>query len=124
NGTKGKLIAKLPLEWHFRRDPYDSGIVRRWPVENIDLTTWNTMKAKGPLESHMHSGSHWEMLRTDLYAQAQGVLHPDYNYYNGYAWYRCDDVEIDPAAASGKPHLRFTGLFNECWLYVNGNLVA
>jgi len=123
DGTKGTLLTKSPLEWAFRRDPHDTGIVRRWPAGPVDLTHWRSLKNRGGIEGHMHSGSHWEMLRTDLYAQAQGVLHPDYNYYNGLAWYRAD-VELGSGAAKGKVHVFFPGLFNECWLYVNGYLVA
>jgi hypothetical protein len=35
-------------------------------------------------------------------------------------------VDIDLAAeqTQGPVHLRFPGLFNECWLYVNGQQVA
>lgn len=123
DGTKGTLIAKLPIEWAFRRDPVDTGIVRRWATGPIDLTEWNSLKNKGSIESHVYCGSRWEMLRTDSYAQAQGVLYPDWNYYNGIAWYRTD-TELSGGAAKGKVHIRFPGLFNECWLYVNGHLVA
>ena len=55
--------------------------------------------------------------------QAQGVISPDYHSYTGHAWYRTE-VELDAAAASGKVSLRFPGLFNECWLYVNGYLAG
>jgi hypothetical protein len=63
------------------------------------------------------------MLRTDLYAQAQGVISPDYHSYTGHAWYRTE-IELKPPDVAGKVHLRFPGLFNECWLYANGSLVA
>jgi hypothetical protein len=123
DGTKGTLIQKLPLEWAFRRDPNDTGIVQRWAADPVDLSEWNSLKNKGSVESHMYCGSRWEILRTDLYAQAQGVLYPDWNYYNGFAWYRTD-VDIGGGAARGKVRIRFPGLFNECWLYCNGYLVA
>lgn len=55
--------------------------------------------------------------------QAQGILTPDNQSYTGHAWYRTL-VDLDGNAAGGKVHLRFPGLFNECWLYVNGDLVA
>jgi hypothetical protein len=123
DGTKGTLIQKLPLEWAFRRDPSDTGIVQRWAADPVDLSEWNSLKNKGSVERHMYCGSRWEMLRTDLYAQAQGVLYPDWNYYNGFAWYRTD-VDVGGGAAKGKVRIRFPGLFNECWLYCNGYLVA
>lgn len=33
-------------------------------------------------------------------------------------------VSADPGQVSGPQHLMFPGLFNECWLDVNGRLVA
>jgi hypothetical protein len=63
------------------------------------------------------------MLRTDLYAQAQGVLSPDHHGYTGHAWYRTN-LDLGASDATGPVHVRFPGLFNECWLYANGSLVA
>lgn len=104
DGSKGKLVAKTPLEWQFRRDPNDTGLVSGWAYKPVD--------PKQP----------WDKLRTDLYMQAQGVLHPDGQSYTGNAWYR---TELDlKSQAGGKLHIRFPGLFNECWLYVNGYLVG
>ncbi|MBT6851377.1 MAG: hypothetical protein HOA16_09300, partial [Opitutae bacterium] len=65
----------------------------------------------------------WERLRVDLYAQAQGILHPDYQSYVGNLWYRTD-LDLKPEQTVGKVHLRFPGLFNECRLYLNGKEVA
>ncbi|HEY0072843.1 MAG TPA: DUF4838 domain-containing protein [Abditibacteriaceae bacterium] len=123
DGTKGTLIAKTPLEWAFRRDPSDSGIAAGWAYKTPDLSYWKTNSARYNGEARKDYPAHWEMLRTDLYMQAQGVLHPDGQSFTGYAWYSTN-VEIAPQDAKGKIHLRFPGLFNECWLYVNGNLVA
>ena len=122
DGTQGTLVQTLPLEWAYRRDPRDTGMVMRWSTAPVDLTHWNSLPDKGSFASRMHDGSHWEMVRSDLYLQAQGVLHPDWHYYNGLGWYRTD-VTIDEATAGKTVHLRFPGLFNECWLYVNGYLV-
>jgi hypothetical protein len=75
------------------------------------------------VDRHRLNPGHWEMLRTDLDMQAQGIVSPDYHSYTGYAWYRTDfDLAAD--AAKGKVRAMFPGLFNEAWLYVNGNLVA
>jgi hypothetical protein len=123
DGTAGELVATLPLEWAYRRDPHDRGMVMRWATTPVDLTHWNSLPDKGSFASHMHDGSHWEMVRSDLYLQAQGVLHSDWNYYNGLSWYRTD-VALPAGAETKNVHLRFPGLFNECWLYVNGFLVA
>ena len=58
------------------------------------------------IESHMQNNGDWEMLRTDLYMQAQGVLHPDTTTTMGHAWYRAD-IELGSSAAKGKVHIYF-----------------
>jgi len=123
DGAKGKLIAKLPLEWAFRRDPFDTGLMSGWARQPVDLTWWNKQPVKTGLAVHMNNPGEWEMLRTDLYAQAQGVLHPNYANYNGIMWYETE-IKLDANQINGNPHLRFPGLFNEGWLYVNGYLVG
>jgi hypothetical protein len=134
DGTKGTLVAKLPLEWAFRRDPRDTGVVSGWAYKPVDLSWWKdgveVVRPKGfepprltVTDRHRLNPGHWELLRTDLYMQAQGVLSADYHSYTGYAWYRTDfDLAAD--AANGKVRVMVPGLFNEAWLYVNGNLVA
>ena len=99
NGSQGKLIAKLPLEWSFRRDPNDRGLQENWHTKPVDAP--------------------WTTLRTDLYAQAQGVVTEDYQSYTGHLWYDTQ-VDIESSAASSPIHLRFPGIFNECWLFVDG----
>jgi len=121
DGTKGTLVAKLPLEWAFRRDPRDTGVVSGWSHKPVDLKWWAARKGS-VIDSHRENPGHWEMLRTDLYMQAQGVVSPDYHSYTGFAWYRTD-VEVPETNSKGKTHIRFPGLFNECWLYINGHLV-
>ena len=126
DGTKGTLVAKLPLEWSFRRDPHDTGVVSGWAYKPVDMTMWkfwgySLRDHKG--NPHVSDMNHWEPLSTDLYMQAQGVVSRDYHSYTGHAWYRTD-VELPADAAKGPLHVRFPGLFNECWLYVNGHLVA
>ena len=122
-GTKGKLIAKTPLEWAFRRDPNDTGLPGGWAYREPDLSWWKAQKDKTGTAVHQNNPGHWEMLRTDLYAQAQGVITPDFHSYTGHAWYRTE-LDLKAADTQGKVHLMFPGLFNECWLYVNGYLVA
>jgi hypothetical protein len=122
-GPRGKLLMKTPLEWAFRRDPHDTGLVSGWAYQPVDLTWWNSQKEGASVARHQHNPGHWEMLRTDLYMQAQGVIDPDYHSYTGHAWYRTD-VALPADLAKGPVHLRFPGLFNECWLYVNGYLAG
>jgi len=123
DGTKGQLIAKLPLEWAFHRDKQRVGVAQKYATQAIDLTYWNANKDKLTLETLKDYPNQWEMLRTDLYAQAQGVRDPDRQSYTGDLWYRTD-VKLTPDQVTGKVHLMFPGLFNECWLYVNGQQVA
>jgi hypothetical protein len=123
DGTDGQLIARLPLEWAFRRDPHDTGLASRWAETTPDLTWWNAQPEKGSIASHQHNPGHWEMMRADLYLQAQGLISPDYHSYTGLGWYHTT-VDLKPEQIQPKLHLLFPGVFNECWLYVNGNLVA
>lgn len=105
DGPKGRLVARTPLAWSFRPDPHDTGLARGW--------AYTPARAEDP----------WQSLRTDLYLQAQGVLHPDGQSFTGYWWYRTD-IALDAQQARGPLHLMFPGLFNQAWLYVNGRLVA
>jgi hypothetical protein len=124
DGTSGTLIAQTPLEWAFRRDPHDTGLASGWAYKPLDLSYWNANKSKFTLENRKdYPTTQWEMIRTDLYYQAQGVLHPDRQSFTGHAWYRTE-VPLKAENAGGKIHIRFPGLFNECWLYINGALVA
>jgi hypothetical protein len=102
DGSKGSLVARLPLQWRFRPDPRDTGLPRGWAYS-----------PEGP----------WENLRTDLYMQAQGVRHPDGQSFTGYYWYQTE-VELSARDVAADVHLLFPGLFNPGWLYVNGALVA
>lgn len=128
DGTKGTLVTLTPLDWAFRRDPHDAGVANGWAYKPVDLSYWN---ANGKnltvenltVENRKDYPNEWEMLRTDLYMQAQGVRYPDQQSFTGYAWYSTT-IDLTAEQAKGKLYLRFPGLFNECWLYINGNLVA
>ena len=102
DGSKGTLVAKLPLAWAFRRDPRDTGLALGWGYT---------------------PASGWETLRTDSYMQAQGVLHPDGQSFTGHYWYQTQ-VQLTAEQTTGAVHLLLPGAFNELWLYVNGALVA
>jgi hypothetical protein len=140
DGTKGRLVAQTPLEWAFRRDPWDTGYARGWGNAVPDLTFYNANIDKYGPKARMsqlpgdntlyrsavtrdYPTTQWEMLRTDVYPQAQGILHPDYQSFTGHLWYHTE-VEISAADAGKNIHLMFPGLFCESWLYVNGSLVA
>jgi len=124
-GPDGKLVALLPLEWAFRRDPNDTGLASGFAYRAPNLAFWNANKGNftTPESRKDYPTTQWEMLRADLYMQAQGVLHPDWQSFTGFAWYQTT-ASVNAADAGANVHIRFPGLFNECWLYVNGNLVA
>ena len=123
DGTKGTLIAKLPTVWALRRDPKQMGETKNFVTAPVDLTYWNANKDELTLDSRKDYPDQWEEIRTDLYAQAQGVRHPDRQSYLGDLWYRTE-ITLSEEQTQGDVRLRFPGLFNECWLFVNGKEVA
>ncbi len=124
DGSKGKIVAKLPLEWSVRRDPGRIGLKAGFHRKPVDLGYWKKRGAEYVLDERKdYPVDQWETLRTDLYAQAQGVLHPDRQSFTGDLWYRTE-IELTAEQAAGPIHLRFPGLFNECRLYLGGEEVA
>jgi hypothetical protein len=109
SGPKGTLVARMPLAWSFRADPHDTGLARGW--------------AYTPARDAAARGEPWQTLRTDSYLQAQGVLLPDGQSFLGYWWYQAE-LELNTQDAQGPLHLMLPGVFNQAWLYVNGQLVA
>ena len=123
DGTKGKLVKKLPLEWALRRDP-DNNQRENHSLSEIDLSYWNKHKDRlTPDNRRLYPTSEWEMIRTDLYAQAQGVRAPDRQSFTGTLWYRTE-IELTADEAKGPLHIRFPGIFNETYVYLNGEEVA
>jgi hypothetical protein len=123
DGAKGTLIARTPLEWAFRRDPRDTGLARGWAYKDADLEFWNAKGKNAPPEERKDYPDAWEMLRTDVYLQGQGICHPDRQSYTGHYWYQTA-IELTADQTGGNVRLLFPGLFNECWLYVNGEMAA
>jgi hypothetical protein len=123
DGTRGKLIAKLPLELPFRRDDDDTGLTKGFATQDIDLSTWDAKRAALTPDARKDWGGAWEKVDVDVYPQAQGIRHPDRQSYTGTLWYRMDS-ELKAADAKGPIVLKFPGLFSECWLYVDGKEVA
>ncbi len=125
DGTTGTLIARLPLEWAFRRDPNDTGLPRGFARQAADLSYWNANRTRYTTVATCkdYPTTEWELVRSDRYAQAQGVLHPDGQSFTGFMWYKTN-VDLDAGQIDGTVHVHFPGLFSEAWLYVNGYLVA
>ena len=108
DGTKGRLLERLPLEWALRRDPHDTGMQMGFAYKPANLTSWNANKDRyaTPKARKDYPTTQWEMLRSDLYAQAQGVLHPDWQSFTGFLWYKAD-VELTwrgPLPGDGPKH--------------------
>jgi hypothetical protein len=99
-GMTGELIAVLPRQWEFKRDPEELGILEQWYLPG--------------------TGSGWKPIDTTLHWEAQG-----YQDRKGWSephmgWYRTS-VEV-PAEARGKTlRLTFGGVHNQgVWLWING----
>lgn len=123
NGEKGTLVAKLPLVWNYRRDEKDVGVKEGWAKAAVDLTAWKELPQPPSEKDRWKVAGGWEQVTSDVYLQAQGVVTPEYQSYTGHGWYQ-SDIELTAEQTQGKLHLSFPGLFNECWLYVNGEEVA
>jgi hypothetical protein len=124
NGQKGVLVAKLPLLWNFHRDPGGNGMEKGFLDGPIDLTFWKAHGREFDLAAKKnYPVDQWEMIRADLYVQAQGVRFPNQRSFVGDLWYRTS-VEVTSDQAIASPHVRFPGLFNTCELYINGKEVA
>jgi hypothetical protein len=110
----------LPLEWSFHRDPDGTGLTKHFLDGPIDLSFWRMHGSEYDVEARKdYPSDQWEVLRTDLYVQAQGIRAPDRQSYTGDLWYR-SDVDLGPDQAAAGAHIMFPGLFNDCELYVNG----
>jgi hypothetical protein len=114
----------LPLEWAFHRDGARDGKEKGYASATVDLSYWTSQRRMYDLDSLKdYPGDEWEMLRTDIYAQAQGVRHADGQSFTGQLWYRTS-IELTEDQAGAAPHLMFPGVFGPCRLYINGDEVA
>lgn len=123
DGTKGELIAKLPLTWAFRRDERNEGDKAGWAKQTPDLKWWKAQAKPEAVASRQKNPGAWELVRSDLYLQAQNLITPDYQSWTGRGWYHAK-IDLTEAQTRGPVHLMFPGLFNECRLYVNGKEAA
>jgi len=124
DGTKGILVKKLPLEWAFMRDPENIGLKEKYYECSVDLSYWNENHKNFTVKTRKdYPEKTWEIVTADLYIQAQGIRNKDRQSYTGYGWYRAN-LELNNNDVQGNVHIMFPGLFNECWLYINGVQVA
>jgi hypothetical protein len=117
DGGSGRLLARLPLHWDFRQGaPVPAGWTYKGPESSAG--------GDASLASEVPSAARgWRRVRTDLYLQAQGVEGSDEVSALGHYWYQCT-VNLRDEQVRGSTRLMFPGLFNEAWLYVNGDAVA
>lgn len=123
DGSKGELVAKLPLTWAFRRDGRNEGVKAGWAAKTPDLTWWKAQAKPESAASRQKNPGEWELVRADVYLQAQNIVTPDYQSWTGRGWYHAT-IDLTDAQTRGSVRLMFPGLFNECRLYVNGKEAA
>lgn len=117
DGSRGTLVAKLPLTWAFRRS---AALPADWTYDGPEGPGRVDDSAFAAVEGGQEPG--WGEARTDLYLQAQELHVADGQIELGHYWYRTDIVL--PRTVPGSIRLLFPGLFNEAWLFVNGVLAA
>ena len=101
NGDNGKLVAALPLEAKFKRDPFNVGITSEWYLPDLPDGDWGTKNT---------------FITWDAQDEPEDAVGHD---YDGYGWYRTA-MNI-PEEFKGKP-MRFYvgGALNEAWVWING----
>lgn len=105
DGTTGELVAELPLEMRFRRDPFNQGVIEQWYGEEVAVDAWETRNTY------------------DLLEQQEEPLDDEGHFYTGYVWYR-GTIDV-PAAFEGREiNLLLEGLINEGWVWINGQYVG
>lgn len=119
DGSKGTLVALTPKQW-------------AWKSEAALPPGWVYLGMEGPVPATGHAAlateeataaNGWRMVDTGLYLQAQGVLAADGQSYTGHYWYQTT-LDLSSEQAAGSVRIAFPGLFNEGWLYVNGERIA
>ena len=117
NGPRGKLVAQLPLEWWFRRS---APVAADW--------TYTGPEDESPKDAEFAAQeaatvNGWRRVRADRYLQGQGIINENGQSALGHFWYKAE-MNLTPSQVSPNMHIMFPGLFNETWLYLNGDLVA
>ena len=103
DGRHGDLVALLPRQWEFKKDPEDIGAIYQWYLPG--------------------KGDPWETIDTTLYWQAQGHQDDRGWGYAGNAWYRTSFF-VPETAQNKRLRLAIGGLYSTgLWVWVNGVLV-
>ncbi len=101
DGRQGAMLAPLPLEMRFARDPHNQGVLMEWYAPD-------------------HPDGDWQTRNTyELWDQQEPLEDPQGHDYNGHAWYR-GEVNLPAAAATRPVRLWCGGAINEAWVWING----
>jgi Domain of unknown function (DUF4838) len=99
--AKRERQQTTPLVWQFKEDREDHGLWRNWASDA--------------------QFNEWQEVKVDRLFRHQGLTKgemPD----DGYVWYACQ-MELTKEDTKEIETLVFPGIFNNSWLYLNGNLV-
>ncbi|HOJ30832.1 MAG TPA: DUF4838 domain-containing protein [bacterium] len=101
DGESGIMIAPVPIEAKFSRDPFNEGIVGEWYLPEFN-------------------DKNWEMKNTFyLWDQQDKPLDAIGHDYDGYGWYRFW-ANIPSNMKEKSVHFYCGGVINEGWVWVNG----
>lgn len=104
NGETGELVAPLPLDMPFARDPFAEGVVAEWYAPDYDDSAWT------PKNTHLT----WDAQDAPLDEKG--------HHYDGYGWYR-GTFEVPANFADRRVSFHCGGTFNEGWVWINGKYV-
>jgi Domain of unknown function (DUF4838)/Glycosyl hydrolases family 2, sugar binding domain len=93
-------IQSLPVKWKFALDPKNAGDKLGWSKSDFNDTKWAEISI-------------------DAFWEKQG-----YKDYDGYAWYRLNDLVLPIARKGKRCVLRFGAVDESCWVYVNGKFAG
>jgi hypothetical protein len=119
DGTRGSLVARLPLNWWFK---VEKPAAPDWTYQGPEGAEPAAASRAFAVETPS-AASGWKEVRSDLYLQGQNVLAPDGQAALGHYWYQ-SSISLPAGLKLQGVRIFFPGLFNEAWLYVNGKLVG
>lgn len=97
----------LPLLWKFNLDPENKGEAQGWNLPGFNTSAWKDIRTDAV----------WE---TQGYGLKDGYGDSEFNGYDGFAWYRIDNVKVDEKHKDGKCFLKLGGVDESCVIWVNG----
>lgn len=105
NGGTGEMVAPMPLDMAFSRDPFNEGVVAEWYRRDFDDSKW------GKKNTHLV----WEAQDAPLDDKG--------HHYDGFGWYR-GEIEVPKEFKGKKMSFHLGGAMNEAWVWVNGKYVG